>query len=228
MKKILVLVFSIVFLQTKTQAQQLARIANGDSYLNIRTRESSDSKIIGSFQASEFFYVQPDSTNWWKAKSINGKEGFVYRGRVQLIDSLPEAQLRNLFSNVFENEKELAENYANTFLKYNFETRRWSSRPDSIISLKAQKVLAKYSREKYSPMLEIFGDYFCHTSDTPTLKILFSIFEVDKLSSSQSPGWCLATCYICSPEIISNFIAQLPPPQKEIIKSDMEERLKQQ
>lgn len=75
MKKVFtVVIFFTAELITATAQKRLARIANGDNYLNIREQESSDSRIIGSIEAGDFFYVTPDEDIWWAAQSLSGKQ----------------------------------------------------------------------------------------------------------------------------------------------------------
>ncbi len=224
MKKILsiaaILLMEIV--GVTVHAQQLARIAGEGSYLNIRKLPGSDSKIIGTFKAGELFYVEAEEDSWRKATGIYNKEGFVYSPRIELIDSLPDAQLRNLFNHVFENEKLIAENYTRSLMKYNFDKKKFNNRADSIDSFKAGVLHDKYSDEKYSPLVELYPDFFRRTADTVTLKNLFAACRADIGSANEAPDWCLGNCFICNSALMKQLMARLPSEQRKNIEGRIE------
>ena len=211
MKKVFtVVIFFTAELITATAQKRLARIANGDNYLNIREQESSDSRIIGSIEAGDFFYVTPDEDIWWAAQSLSGKTGYVFHSRVELIDSLPPSELKNLFSNVFENEKEIALNYSFISSKFSLTKKKWESKSDSINFKKTKSLLSKYSREKVFPLLNVFPSYFCQADDSDLARVFLSTFIISSLSDSGEVKNCFARCYRCDSVLVEKIISYFP------------------
>lgn len=224
MKKILsiAVVLLMEIAGVTVRAQQVARIAGEGSYLNIREKPSSDSKIIGTFKAGELFYVLAEEDSWRKATSIYSKEGYVFSPRIELIDSLPDAQLQNLFNHIFENEKVYADNFSLAFSKYNSVKKKFNSRTDSLNDAKARRQLENYYDGKFSPLVEMYADYFCRTADTVTLQNLFAAIWANNGSANESPAWCLGKCFVCNSALMKKQIAQLTIAQQKYIESQTE------
>ena len=203
-------------------AQQPARIAGEGSYLNIRQQPSSDSKIIGTFKAGELFYVEAEEDSWRKATGIYNKEGFVYSPRIELIDSLPDAQLQNLFNHVFENEKELAENFNATVNKFGISGKNFHDKADSLNCLSARKKLEQFGDKKYLPLVSIYPNYFYRTADTVTLQNLFDAVWADIGSADETPGYSLGQCFICDSALMKQQISYLPAEERKHIQTQDE------
>lgn len=142
---------------------KLARISDKDGYTNIRQGQGINFKVVATVVDNEFFYCEPSDAEWLKVLVVQwiAKDGqvagFIHRSRVQYIASLPDAAQQSIIRGVFDKQAL----YANRF-----------HRSDSISYHAAVTLLQNHSDERYSPVLDIFPDYFCRTKDAALLKKL--------------------------------------------------------
>lgn len=172
---------------------KLARISDKDGYTNIRQGEGINFKVVATVVDNEVFYCEPSDAEWlkvlvvqWTAKD-GQVAGFIHRSRVQYIASLPDAVQRSIIRGVFDKQAL----YANRF-----------HRSDSTSYHAAVTLLQNHSDERYSPVLDIFPDYFCRTKDAALLNKLFATIWADSGSASEIPSFTLGDCFIWEPDLV--------------------------
>ena len=91
-----------------------------------------------------------------------------------------------------------ADNFSLAFSKYNAVKKKFNNRTDSLNNVKARRQLENYDDEKFSPLVDIYADYFCRSADTVTLQNLFAAIWANTGSANESPAWCLGKCFVCN------------------------------
>ena len=66
--------------------RNVAIISDKDGYTNLRKGRGTDYRVAARIYENETFRVIPSSnSNWWKVKTQDGTEGYIYHDRVKLI-----------------------------------------------------------------------------------------------------------------------------------------------
>jgi hypothetical protein len=65
---------------------ELAVISDSDGYTNLRKRKGTNYDIVQKIYSNDKFTVYPSNNKWWKVKLSNGKEGYIFNNRVDLIN----------------------------------------------------------------------------------------------------------------------------------------------
>jgi hypothetical protein len=201
-KKIYILFFLTFFCISISFAHnKLARINDPDGFTNIRSGQGKDFSVVATADTSDFIYCDMSTKNEWvkvvamKWKDRKQIEGFVYKSRIQLIETLDNKKQKELLTEILSEQKRLAKNFQHTWKSNNNRETR--------------NELELYGDIKYSPILEILPKYFCSTSDTTILELFFSTIWADKGSANEIPSYTIGDCFVCKPDLIIQELVKL-------------------
>ena len=215
--KYYILTILIVFCTETLFAQNKVAIINDpDGYVNVHSGPGKNFPIISKINKDEFFYCNiTKAGKWVKISEMNEDkeiEGYVFRDRIRLAENLDNSQKKKLLTLILLQQQTLADNFQ----------RAWESN-DSLAYQTSRDKLERYGDLKYSPVLEIFPDYFCSIADTNILKLFFSTLWADRGTANETPSFALGDCYICKPNIVLEQLLKIEnKKQKELLFDDIE------
>ena len=212
MKYLIILLFSI-FCTSSKAAMKLAMIKDSEGYTNVRSGQGVNFESIGVINKDEFFYCESSVSDWWKVASLERAkirfEGFIHISRVQFIQDLSEPTKQILLTNILSNHIQLAERCSKSYEKFDHTNGKWSNSSDSLLSDKAADKYLNSSGNKYLPVLEILPQYFCTTSDTMLLQLLFATLWADNASASEIPAYAIGECFKCQSYLLVAQISKI-------------------
>ena len=194
---------------------QVAQIKDEDGYTNIRSGPGANHDVVGIVKQEDLFYCEPSETSdWYRVNALkwakNGTQlsGYIHKSRIQLVDDLPCNEKRLLIEGIFKEYRHLIETYIKVSLKYDRFNETWPSKADSITHREASSMRENYSDVKYSPILEVFSDYFCKTGDEKIMQKLLNIMWMDRGSANEMPSFTIGYCFICKSDLIIELLMQ--------------------
>jgi|GEM_PF-2557111 len=171
------------------QKSMLAIINDADGYTNIRKGKSTHTEIVGTIDTGELFYCYPSTDSWLRVESLKQRAddtypyGYISKNKIQVIDSLSNAQQKNIINNIFTLEAAL-------YRKSNTQNIKWTGYHDS----------------HFDVILKFYDKYFCKTVDSASLKVLFRVMCLENGSADEAPMWVAARCYVCQPAIVLDLV----------------------
>ena len=191
-------ILSIFCTLTVFAENKLAIINDAEGFTNVRSGQGKDFSVVATIDKDEFFYCDLTTNQEW-VKIIAYKdwkdgrevEGYIHKSRIQLVEKLNYQKQNELLTQILEKQKELA----NKFRK------AWKSK-DSLAYRRTVRELELNNDLKYEPILEIFPKYFCSTSDTTVLQLMFATMWADKGSASEIPSTVVGDCFVCKPDMV--------------------------
>ncbi len=202
---------TVAFCFTTKAEWKLATINDPDGFTNVRSGKGSTFNSLATIKASELFYCEPSSFDWWKVNTMNDVEGYIHKSRIKLIETLPDTSKRALLLSVFQTQKDLAEKF----------TKAWKSK-DSLAYRTTSRNAENHNDNRYTPLLETFTAYFCKTGDRSLLEQLFMTMWAYSGSADERPSYAVGDAFVCKTDLVASLLGQLPKEQRIFIADAIE------
>ncbi|SFT35091.1 hypothetical protein SAMN05216474_0041 [Lishizhenia tianjinensis] len=191
----LFLAILFVFLSILSTAQNdfesnfgLLKDSAGFTYM--RSTQSSNSKIVDTLYAKDFFVYYPtDTSDWFWVLKACDEGGFIHKNSIQDILDLPVIEKYHLIDSIFQLE---AIHYP---LLLNGD------------SLQKQKAL-NFHEFKYAPTLTLFNAYILSEYDESLVRQFIDLLLLEKGSADEYPTWILGSIYLKYPDHIIQLIEE--------------------
>lgn len=173
---------------------KLAIINDPDGFTYVRQGQGKDFKVVDTLFTEDFFYFQfIDNSEWVKVTTWKGRqvEGFVHKSKIQEVEKLNRKKQKELIIKTLDKHRILSDNFQNS----------WKSK-DSLTYRKTVRELEYNSDTKYDPILKLIPKYFCMTSDTNVLQLLFATIWADRGSANEMPSFSIGDCFICNTDLV--------------------------
>jgi len=186
--KIVIFILLVFSPLIATAENELCIINDPDGFTNVRSGKGTNFSVVAILEKDDFFYADiKDGQDWIKIvalKWIDGiqVEGYIHKSRIQPVKTLNLKRQEKIIKDILAEQQRCAEAFTNEGQSV------W--------------VLSNHSEIKYSPVLEIFPQYFCKTKDTTLLQLFYSVMWADSGSANEVPSFTIGECFICDPQSV--------------------------
>jgi len=170
-----------------TPRKQLSIIADIDGYTFVRENKCIDSQVIDTIYENEFFYTSQDIKNDWWIVFYNNKEGYVHKGRIQILELMNDPILRTVINNIFITQEELL--YQMQQVKYGGKNHDY-----------VYKFLNRYHDTRYRRILELSSNFTIEHKDIELLSKFIDIVSLSTGSADELQASVLSKILYYLPE----------------------------
>jgi hypothetical protein len=213
-----VILFLCSFSAKAVATQKLAQINDKDGFTNVRSGQGKDFEVIATISEGDFFYCEWSNAEWIHVIRLNytldekTREGYMHRSRIQLIEQLPDSAKRVIIRDIFKKQLKLAIAFNASCSEKNSKTYDTD-----------RQNLETFAEEKYLPVLGVFADHFCKTSDTALLQLFFKTLWANQGSASEIPAWEIGRCFVCNADLLIGQITSLKnKEEKKLLYDDID------
>ncbi|MDR2917889.1 MAG: hypothetical protein LBV72_00795 [Tannerella sp.] len=159
----------------------------------VRANPSETSEQLLTLNHGDFFdYESPTDSHWIKISIFPAEgvaEGYIPKANIRLVESLTEAEKKNIITDVLNTQQLLAED----FQKSTHETLEKNKT--------ARKKLELHDKKKYIYALSMIPSYLQSTDDDTILQLLLATIHANEGSANELPATILAQCLIAKPAL---------------------------